>query len=101
MKEEPLINKSTDRKVPMQEILRKIEKQSGYPTEETSCIWKCIKHEMLNCFQTGESVDLGEGFGEFRTSLFIPTETNGIKRSPRFQVRFKAGFKLKKQLELL
>lgn len=57
----------------LQEIFREIEKQSGYQIIDTVCIWKCIRQEMLNWFQTGKSIDLGEGFGEFQTSLFVPT----------------------------
>ena len=100
MKDELQINKSIEGKVQMQEIFGKIEKKYGYQTEDIACIWKYIKQEMLNCFQTGASIDLGEGFGEFRTSLFMPMETYGTNREPRYQVRFKAGTKLKKQLEI-
>lgn len=99
MKEELPIKKTIER-VQIQEIFKKIEIQSGYQSSDIARIWAYMQHEMVQCFQSGKSIDLGEGFGCLQTSLFIPMESTGNKRNPRFQVRFKAGSRLKRQLEI-
>ncbi|RHR25836.1 hypothetical protein DWX43_17070 [Clostridium sp. AF19-22AC] len=88
------------KRVGMQEIFTKIEKQSGYHSSELAGIWELMKQEMINCFQAGKSVDFGEDFGCMKTSLFIPADKFRTKKCTRLQVRFKAGFKLKKLLEI-
>ena len=94
---------SMGKSIRIQDLLKRIEQNSGYDIIEMEHIWNLLKLEMVRSFMKGQSVNLGEEFGCMKTSIFVPSQA-GVKgergKGSRFQVRFQAGKILKQKLEI-
>lgn len=80
-----------------------VSQRTGRDREELDALWSAMVDTMVDTFQAGEGVNLGEGFGAFEVREREPErDVSGTARrcvgTPRRVVVFKGGKTMKRRV---